>query len=169
MLHWIRDWLLDRQERQSVHAKFWRDNVVSVDHSEYPLAHLGDDWRLRTDHRSGVTWWELLVIQFSVLYPLWFKSSRPISNACSKKIWICVAGSKKKGLIRTYRSCPALTHNNKHDCGYMSKDILETASMQEQRNPNPDNTGKKLKERISPFSRCKMLQLCTGCQFLIMF
>lgn len=51
----------------------------------------------------------------------------------------------------------------------MSKDILETMSTQEQRNPNPDNTGKKLKERISPFSRCKMLGYVLDVNFKLCF
>lgn len=88
-------------------------------------------------------------------------------------VHICVAGSKKKGLIRTYTSCPAFTHNKQknHDCGYrhMSKAILDSMSMQEHRNHQAKNKGKNhtrhvnlmwaYKESIAPFSRRTVLML----------
>ncbi|XP_056585456.1 E3 ubiquitin-protein ligase NEURL3-like [Triplophysa dalaica] len=58
---------------------------------------------------------------------------------------VVLLGSKKKGLIHTYTSCPAFTHNKQknHDCGYrnMSKAILESMSMQEHRNHQAKNKG----------------------------
>lgn len=104
----------------------------------------------------------------SLVYPVHACCLRKLNHTVHLPIMFvvhfCVAGSEKKGLIRTYRSCPALTHNKRindtSDHGHMSKEILEKLSMLEQRTLYPDNTGK---------NRTSTVLYCTHCtHFLVL-